>query len=81
MARRPTRNNRGVLDLVELQEETDKLPNYLRRQWEFVVPQVRRSSEKLMKLTMFTKVISQPVKVSVRSEDLLLGAIPGVQPD
>ena len=77
---RYTRRNRDVLDLVELQNETDKLPNYEKRLWEFVVRQVRISSEKIMKLTMLTNVISQPVKICVHSEDLQFGPIPGVQP-
>jgi len=51
---RSTRSNREALNLVELQKETDKLPTYLNRQWEFVVRQVRSTSEKLMKLTLFT---------------------------
>ena len=51
---RSTRSNREALNLVELQKETDKLPTYLNRQWEFVVRQVRSTSKKLMKLTLFT---------------------------
>ena len=79
-AGRYNRRNRDALDLVELQKETDELPNYAKRQWEFVVRQVRSSSEKIMRLTMLTNVISQPVKVFVHSEDLQFGPIPGVQP-
>jgi uncharacterized protein (DUF2164 family) len=47
---RPTRGRRQgqVLNLHELQEETNKLASYLNREWEFVVRQV--SAEKLLKL-------------------------------